>query len=298
MGKMDINTQEFWDAVDMDTMASQDVPSILKHVLAETKVPKMHWVGHSQGGGMLVFALAKDPSLKDSLDTSVLLAPGVHMANLKVPLLKYMSNHRIDEYWHEHGFDIPTIETSKYYFPGPGFSKIMHFFTADTPLCRISTALCNDIGKLLGISVGDARNLDWRTMADAYGYDPGGSSFHLLMHWAQRIRNDSLREFDWGKNNSQHYNGSSSPPLYNLSKITGTKLALFDGYRDLFITQKDIASLLSEVPQENWIKHITLQKYAHFDFVWGKDAHTRLYPEVIELLSNSSQSPSVESIII
>merc|ERR1712178_530005 len=72
--KMDINTPEFWDAVDVDTMASQDVPSILKYVTAVTKAPKVHWVGHSQGGGMLVYALAKDPSLKDALDTSVLLA--------------------------------------------------------------------------------------------------------------------------------------------------------------------------------------------------------------------------------
>jgi hypothetical protein len=103
-------------------MASLDVPAILKYVLAESKAPKMHWVGHSQGGGMLIFALAKDPSLKDSLDTSVLLAPGVHMANLKVPLLKYMSEHHIDEYWHEHGFDIPTMEALLY----RGYASLSH----------------------------------------------------------------------------------------------------------------------------------------------------------------------------
>jgi len=251
-----------------------------------------------------VFALAEDPSLKDSLDTSVLLAPGVHVAHLKVPLLRFLSNHKVDEAWHNHDFDIPSIATSKYYFPGPGFSKIMHFFTAHTPICRlpgIKTALCNDIGKLLGISVGDARNIDWRTMADGYSFDPGGSSFHLLMHWAQRIRSDTLHKFDWGANNSKHYNGSSSAPLYDLSRITGAKLALFDGDSDLFITKADIQSLLSEVPQENWIKHTTLHKYAHMDFVWGKDAHLRLYPDVIKLLSQSSSnssSTSHDSIII
>merc|ERR1711964_154768 len=101
-----------------------------------------------------------------------------------------------------------------------------------------------------------ARNLDWRTLADAYKYDPGGASFHLVMHWSQRIRNDSLREFDWGRGNPQHYNGSSSPPVYDLSRINGMKLALFDGDRDLFITEKDINSLLSEVPDENWLEHV------------------------------------------
>merc|ERR1712146_255661 len=105
-------------------------------------------------------------------------------------------------------------------------------------------------------------NIDWRTMADGYSFDPGGSSFHLLMHWAQRIRSDTLHKFDWGANNSKHYNGSSSAPSYDLSRITGAKLALFDGDSDLFITKADIQSLLSEVPQENWIKHTTLHKYA------------------------------------
>lgn len=293
--KMDINTEEFWDAVDVDTMAALDVPSIFDYVLAATKAPKLDWVGHSQGGGVMIFALAKNASLKDRLGTAALLAPGVHMAHLKVPLLKWMSKARIDEYWHKSGFDIPTIETHNKYFPGPGFSKVMELFVGDTPLnlCHptllkpwASTELCNDLGKIMGISVGHASNLDWRTMADAYRYDPGGASFHLVMHWAQRIRNDTLNEFDWGKNNSQHYNGSTTPPLYDLSKITGTRLALFDGSLDLFITPEDIQSLVAEVPKENWVSHTTFKDYAHFDFVWGKDAHKILYPKVISSLTS------------
>lgn len=219
------------------------------------------------------------------------------MAHLHVPLLKYMSLFHLDQAWRSFGFDIPTIATNKEYFPGPGFQKIMEFFTGKTPLCRISTALCNDIGKVMGINVGVAENLDYRTMADAYVYDPGCSSFHLVMHWAQRIRKDTLHEFDWGKaKNKQHYNGSSTAPLYVLNKIQGTQLALFDGDKDLFITSKDMDSLLSEVPKENWIKHTTMHNYAHMDFVWGKDAHVRLYPDIINILS--SEAGSVTSTVM
>merc|ERR1712100_816583 len=246
-------------------------------------------VGHSMGGGQLIFALAKDPSLADRLGPSALLAPGVHMANLQVSLLKYMALHRLDEWWHSTDYDIPTVATSQEYFPGPGFEKIMEFFTGHTPLCKWSVALCNDVGKIMGINVGDAKNLDYRTMADAYVYDPGCSSFHLVMHWARRIRKDTLNEFDWGKaKNKQHYNGSSTAPLYDLSKFQGTQLALFDGDKDLFITSKDMDSLVSEVPKENWIKHTTMHNYAHMDFVWGKDAHVRLYPDIINILSSTS----------
>merc|ERR1711907_58278 len=88
--------------------------------------------------------------------------------------------------------------------------------------------------------------------------------------------------------NPQHYNGSKTAPLYNLKGITGTRLALFDGDKDLFVTTKDISSLAAEVPKENWIEHLTVKNYAHFDFVWGKDAHERLYPEVIKIISGNT----------
>merc|ERR1711879_347089 len=75
---MSIDTEEFWNAVDTDNMAQIDVPSILSFVRGASNVSKVHWVGHSQGGGILVFALAQMPWLKDQLASSVLLAPGVH----------------------------------------------------------------------------------------------------------------------------------------------------------------------------------------------------------------------------
>merc|ERR1712232_769057 len=206
--RMDINTPEFWDAIDFDQMAELDVPAIIGYVTKTTGAPKMHWVGHSMGGGVLVEALALDPSLKDRLSTSALLAPGVHMANLKVGLLKTMVATHMDTTWRKIGVDIPSIETHNKYFPGPGFSHIMEYFTGKTPLCRVSVKLCNDIGKIMGINVGDPKNLDPKTMALAYNLDPGGASFHLIMHWAQRIREDTIKKFDWGKQNPAHYNGA------------------------------------------------------------------------------------------
>jgi lysosomal acid lipase/cholesteryl ester hydrolase len=290
--KLDINSKAFWDAVDIDHMADEDVPSIVDYVLATTKAPRLHWVGHSQGGGQLVFALSKNPSLAERLGSSVLLAPGVHVAHLHAAFLKFLGLHHVDQLWRNHGFDIPTIATNNFYFPGPGIQKILEFFAAKTPLCRTSVAICNDVLKLIGISVGDPHNLDWRTLADVTAYDPGCSSFHLLMHWAQRVRKDTLRMFDWGEQkNKQHYNGSSVPPLYDLSKITGVHLALFDGDKDIFITPKDMKSLVSEIPKENWIKHTTMHNYAHMDFPWNKNAHVELYPEIISLLSPKMDVP-------
>merc|ERR1712232_717680 len=144
--RMDINSVEFWDTIDFDQMAELDVPAIIGYVTRATGAPKMHWVGHSQGAGVLVEALALDPSLKDRLSTSALLAPGVHMANLKVGLLKTMVATHMDTTWRKIGFDIPSIETHNKYFPGPGFSHIMeisqgtHRFVACQSNCAMTSA--------------------------------------------------------------------------------------------------------------------------------------------------------------
>merc|ERR1712110_1398804 len=88
-----------------------------------------------------------------------------------------------------------------------------------------------------------------------------------------------------GLQNPIRYNGALKPPVYELNKINGVRLGMWSGSVDLFITEPDVQSLLQEVPSENWVSSKVIDNYAHFDFVWGKDAKTRLYPDVIRLLS-------------
>merc|ERR1711879_1011083 len=165
--------------------------------------------------------------------------------------------------------------------------KILNWFTNDTSLCVASVTLCNNIGKKIGVNVGDPTNLDPETMAIAYNMDPGGSSFHLVQHWAQRIREQSgkLAKFDWAspQKNREHY-GQDKPPQYDLSKITGARLALWGGGLDLFITPPDLDTLSQEVAAENWISRKTIDSYAHMDFVWGISAKNILYPEIMVVL--------------
>lgn len=289
--KLDINSPDFWDKVDQDQMATIDVPTIIYYVLSQTGKPKLHWVGHSQGGGVLVFALAEDPSLSEVLATSALLAPGVHMANLHVPLLKTMVATHLDQTWRAVGIDIPGVATHEHYFPGPDIEKILEYFTGHTGLCsakNFSVALCNDLGKILGISVGDPNNLDPKTMATAYNMDPGGSSFHLVMHWAQRIRKDTLQKYDWGLAGNLKNYGRPTAPTYDLKKIKGVRLGMWTGLEDLYVTPKDIASFVEGMNADTFVLQKVLPTYAHFDFPWGKNAKTLLYPDVIDLLKQET----------
>merc|ERR1719486_682376 len=96
---MDINSVEFWDAIDFDNMAKLDVPAILQYVRKATGASKVHWVGHSQGGAQLIQALALDPSLKDQLSTIALLAPALNVAHMNVPLLNGLAHSHMDEIW-------------------------------------------------------------------------------------------------------------------------------------------------------------------------------------------------------
>merc|ERR1712039_237538 len=101
----------------------------LQYVRKATGAPKVHWVGHSQGGAQLIQALALEPSLKEQLSTIALLAPALNVAHMNVPLLTGLAHSHMDQIWHSTGIDIPGIETHNKYFPGPSFSHIVEYFT-------------------------------------------------------------------------------------------------------------------------------------------------------------------------
>ena len=52
---------------------------------------------------------------------------------------------------------------------------------------------------------------------------------------------------------------------------------------------KDVDRLESELSPGVLVKRIDLPTYAHLDFSWGFDAHTLLYPQVLDLLGRAAR---------
>jgi hypothetical protein len=65
------------------------------------------------------------------------------------------------------------------------------------------------------------------------GHFPSAASIQSLIHYAQMIKRDDIRLYDWGSNekNMEKY-GQDTPPLVDLTAITDVPVAMFVGLED------------------------------------------------------------------
>ncbi|KAM9700211.1 LOW QUALITY PROTEIN: gastric triacylglycerol lipase [Menidia menidia] len=98
----------------------------------------------------------------------------------------------------------------------------------------------------------------------------------------QAVHTGKLMAFDFGTaGNMKHYN-QSTPPEYRVQDMK-VPTALFSGGHDTLADPKDVALLLTQVP--NLVFHQHLEQWEHLDFIWGLDAPQRLFPPILKLLT-------------
>lgn len=70
-----------------------------------------------------------------------------------------------------------------------------------------------------------------------------------------------------------------TPPVYNASAIE-VPVALYWGGQDWLADPTDVSILMKQLPNKLYNKEIP--KYQHLDFIWGLDAATLVYNDVIK----------------
>ncbi|XP_008436309.1 gastric triacylglycerol lipase isoform X2 [Poecilia reticulata] len=110
---------------------------------------------------------------------------------------------------------------------------------------------------------------------------PAGTSVQNMIHWAQAVHGGKLMAFDFGpEGNMRHYN-QSTPPEFRVQNMK-VPTALFSGGHDTLADPKDVAALLTQVP--NLVYHQHIEHWEHLDFIWGLDAPQVMFPSILKLL--------------
>lgn len=120
-----------------------------------------------------------------------------------------------------------------------------------------------------------------QSAGNIFGHYPQPSSAQNNEHWDQFT--GPLMKFDFGSDelNMDHY-GQTTPPVYDLSKLA-VDVALFYGSDDP-TARSLINGGLHLLPARRVVFQRNVTGYGHADFVWGADAPTNVYPDVVTQL--------------
>ncbi|PSC70369.1 lysosomal acid lipase cholesteryl ester hydrolase [Micractinium conductrix] len=282
---LDPGQPAFWD-FSWDDMAAYDMPAVVNYVLKQTGASQLAYVGHSQGTTQAFAALASSPALRRRLSLAVMLAPAVHMGNIRrlpFEILAALDADRIFNWLGPMEF-LPSTKAA---------ADLFGALCQETPLtcASVITAVCGF----------NPDNFNLTRLPTMVQYAPSGTSVKTIAQWAQAIRRSRQQRrplfqmYDYGSMcslpsgrprtcNMRVYH-SLEPPSYDLGAITSPPLAIFHGGLDKLADPGDVATLLLALPQGAVVYEQLEPTYQHLDLTWGIDARQRIYPAVLQLLA-------------
>jgi pimeloyl-ACP methyl ester carboxylesterase len=146
-------------------------------------------------------------------------------------------------------------------------------------ICGHQWAHCDDLIFLLcGF---DTSNLNQTRLPVYLSHTPAGTSVRDVYHYAEEYKSGKFQMYDFGspEANAEHYQGMTTPPLYNLTDFH-VPVYTYAGSNDWIADPEDVYSLL---PQLKSLKRsITIEGYNHMDFIWGINANEKLYEDIIQ----------------
>ncbi|NXG72334.1 LIPM Lipase, partial [Baryphthengus martii] len=262
-----IDQEEFW-AFSFDEMAKFDLPAAINFIVEKTGQEKLYYIGYSQGTTIAFIAFSTMPELAQKIKLYFALAP--------VTTIKYAR----------------SIARKLLYLPEKllrGMLGKREFLPQSECLRRLLVPLCNHQGfarlcRSVIFSVGgyNLKNIDMNRINVYIAQTSTGTSVQNIIHWSQVAHSGKFQAYDWGssKKNMEKYQ-QTTPPLYNVEEMT-VPTAVWTGGQDLLADPKDAAILLSQI--KRLIYHKKIPEWAHLDFLWGLDAPSQMYNEIIDLM--------------
>ena len=75
-----------------------------------------------------------------------------------------------------------------------------------------------------------------------------------------------------------------SSPSYNITELN-VRTALFTGNKDWLADPTDVANMKPKINTTGKVFYnLTIDKYDHLDFIWGLDAPTLVYSEIVHIV--------------
>lgn len=263
-------SDQFWD-FSFDEMAKYDIPACIDYVLSKTGQEQLHYIGHSQGTMVGFIAFSSSQELGKKVKTFSALAPVATVGHIKgaMRVLSYFTSEI------EFLFKLFGIRE---FLPSNIITKALAEIVCES---HITEAVCADfIFLLCGF---DTSNLNDTRIPVYVSHTPAGTSVKDIVHFAQLIKNKKFQMYDYGEKGNMEKYHAAVPPQYNVTKME-TPVALFTATNDWLADPYDVNHSLRPY-LSNIIQDKNIDEWNHLDFVWGEDAHSIIYEDILKILA-------------
>ncbi|KAF2896922.1 hypothetical protein ILUMI_09252 [Ignelater luminosus] len=266
----DVHKKEFWDYSFQD-IGSYDLPAFIDYILRVTKHERLFYIGHSQGTLSFFILTSDKPEYNAKIRLMVALGPVAYFNNARSLIIRFLAAFENEV----------QAFVDKYQF-----YEILPY----TSLMRmVAQTFCNDYSLFQSICTfafyilaGYSPNQFNKTMIPVIlSNSPASSSFKHWRHAAQMRLADTMLKYNYGTEENLKRYSQSTPPEYNLTKIT-TPVAFYYGEYDLFCSKEDVDMAAAKIP--NVLVNKCIPEFNHVDLLWGVDVVKLIFSEILDLM--------------
>jgi len=270
--KYTIKDKQFWD-FSFEEMAKFDLPASIDFVLKTTNHKDLYYVGHSQGTTIGFIEFGRNKDLSKKIKTFFALAPVATVGSIK-GAIKVLSHITPEIKFFTKLFGI------REFLPSAAYSKFLAQAVCGT--FRIFEKTCGNVVFLMAGF--DKKELNETRLPIYLSHLPAGTSVKDVIHFAQMVKSGKFQMYDYGETDNTKNYGQAFPPQYNVSSVE-VPVALYYGGKDWLADPTDVERYL--LPNlHNKIAVEYYETYDHLDFVWGIDANTHIYSNMLKLMDS------------
>jgi len=279
---LDPAREKFWH-FSFDQMGQHDLPTMLNYVLELTRQEKLTYIGHSMGTMAFWVMMNHWPWMNAKVRLMVGLAPvtapNLHRNSPLHPLathsqrlcglLSYTGNYE----FLAKGSVITDLKQSIW-------GKVSNLVKGG----QETHATQNILFDMAGVPRATPELLE-----EIVAHEPSGTSSRNIHHFGQGVNTQVFRAYDFPtpEENVAVY-GREEPPEYKLEEVTCPVL-LFWGQKDWMAQPRGVAAIAARLPGLIDSVKVAHEKWNHLDFMWGQEAPTLLFPQILEAMKQNRE---------
>ena len=265
---LDPKMKDFW-RFSWDEMGKYDIPAMIEKVRQVSGEDKIYYIGHSMGTTGLMVMANDRPEYLDYIHMASLLAPVAWVDHMKSPI-RYLAPFSNSVGW------IANFLGGGEFLPSNFIMDILADLVCDSFLID---ELCSSV--LFVLCGFDEAQLNKTMLETITHHTPAGTSTNTVIHYAQGVNSKTFAHFDFGTEGNVGHYGQEMPPEFRVDALT-IPVASYWSQNDWLAQPQDVLRYLTDLPQSYSVYEVPLDLWNHLDYLWGIDAKTLLYPEVIK----------------